>query len=83
MCEDKNHKPNNIVYASMSMRNNNKEKRNYWSVCDTDDTTGMCDYCGLMRKTKWIFVEEESCYKCFMKMNVYYEYDDFEEGKDV
>ena len=43
----------------------------------------MCDYCGLMRKTKWIFEEEESCYKCFMKMNVYYEYDDFEEGKDV
>ena len=24
MCEDKNHKPNNIVYASMSMRNDNK-----------------------------------------------------------
>ena len=23
------------------------------------------------------FEEEESCYKCFMKMNVYYEYDDF------
>ena len=60
-----------LIVSRMAIQvNSYKEKQSFWIDGNKNDTTGVCRYCGLIRKTKWMWIwdEVEVCYKCFMKI---------------